>query len=206
MNRAATTLLRLTSSRSGLMSSSVTQLSSSATRFAGVVSSSRRSMGTSLIEVDDAGDTFKKSCYFEMDFTISEDAMVYEAVQRFAAFDVGAFVTLDANGNISGVISERDYINKVALLGRKSKDTKIKEISTRTANLLTAKPEDSIDDCMKKMLEKSIRHLPLLDDKGKVIGMLSIKDIVRAVMAEKEKQLKILSDFALGKGGHFGGE
>lgn len=80
------------------MSSSVTQLPSSATRFAGVVSSSRRSMGTSLIEVDDAGDTFKKSCYFEMDFTISEDAMVYEAVQRFAAFDVGAFVTLDANG------------------------------------------------------------------------------------------------------------
>lgn len=109
-------------------------------------------------------------------------------------------------GNISGVISERDYIHKVALLGRKSKDTKIKEISTRTANLLTAKPEDSIDDCMKKMLEKSIRHLPLVDDKGKVIGMLSIKDIVRAVMAEKEKQLKILSDFALGKGGHFGGE
>jgi CBS domain-containing protein len=60
---------------------------------------------------------------------------------------------------------------------------------------------------MKKMLEKEIRHLPLLNSSdGKVIGMLSIKDIVRAIMAEKEKQLTILKDFALGKGGSFGGE
>jgi len=164
-------------------------------------------MMTTLSQIDNAGDTFKKSCYFEMDFTISEDATVYEAVQKFAAFDIGALVTVDVNGHISGVISERDYINKIALLGRTSKDTKVKEISTKTAHLLTANPEDSIDDCMKKMLEKEIRHLPLLNSSdGKVIGMLSIKDIVRAIMAEKEKQLNILKDFALGKGGSFGGE
>jgi len=104
------------------------------------------------------------------------------------------------------VISERDYINKVALLGRSSKEMKIKEISTKSANLMTAKPSDSIDECMKKMLDKEIRHLPLLDDDGKVIGMLSIKDIVKAIMEEKEKQLEVLTNFALGKGGHFGGD
>jgi len=71
---------------------------------------------------------------------------------------------------------------------------------------MTSKPSDSIDQCMTKMLEKEIRHLPLVDESGKVIGMLSIKDIVRAIVEEKERQLKVLSDFALGKGGHFGGE
>lgn len=77
-------------------------------------------------------------------------------------------------GNISGVISERDYISKIALLGKKSRETKIKEISTKSANLLVASPHDSVDECMAKMLSKDIRHLPLMDDDGKVIGMLSV--------------------------------
>lgn len=72
------------------------------------------------------------------------------------------------SGKISGVISERDYISKMALLGRKSKETLVKEISTKSSNLLTATPHDSVDDCMEKMLSKDIRHLPLLDDDGHV--------------------------------------
>ena len=71
-------------------------------------------------------------------------------------------------------MSERDYIAKIALLGRKSKDTLVKEISTKTSNLMTAHPQDSVDECMEKMLSKDIRHLPLLDENGKVIGMLSV--------------------------------
>ena len=91
-------------------------------------------------------------------------------------------------GNISGVISERDYISKIALLGRASKDTLVKEISTKTSNLLTASPHDSVDECMEKMLSKDIRHLPLLDDDGKVIGMLSVSlllDLIRTVFVNK---------------------
>jgi len=153
-----------------------------------------------------ASDAWKKSCYAEIDYTINENLTVYDAVQRFSAFDIGCLVTVDNDGNISGVISERDYVNKIALLGRNSKETKIKEISTKSANLVTASPKDTVDGCMAKMLTKDIRHLPLLDDTGKVIGMLSIKDLVKSVMAEKEKTIKILSDFALGKGGHFGSE
>jgi len=112
----------------------------------------------------------------------------------------------DEGGDISGVISERDYITKVALLGRTSKETKIREISTKVANLVTAMPTDSLDNCMQKMIGKDIRHLPLLDEAGKVVGMLSIKDLVKSVVVEKEKKIQVLSDFALGKGGHFGSE
>mmetsp|Transcript_16323 Transcript_16323/g.24389 ORF Transcript_16323/g.24389 Transcript_16323/m.24389 type:complete len:187 (+) Transcript_16323:70-630(+) len=166
-------------------------------------------MGTrnySLLEHASAKSAWEKSCYFEMDFTVPESSTVYEAVQKFAAYDVGCLVTTDEAGKISGVVSERDYISKIALLGRKSKDTLVKEISTKTSNLMTAHPEDSVDECMEKMLSKDIRHLPLLDENGKVIGMLSVKDLVKTLVTEKDQTIKVLSDFALGKGGHFGGE
>jgi len=66
------------------------------------------------------------------------------------------------------VISERDYVCKIALLGRSSKETKVKEINTKSRNLITATTKDTVDACMHKMLSKGIRHLPLLDDGGKV--------------------------------------
>lgn len=109
-------------------------------------------------------------------------------------------------GNITGVMSERDYVCKIALLGKTSKETKIKEVSTKAANLITASPTDTVDDCMQKMLSKDIRHLPLLDADKKVVGIISIKDLVKTLLAEKEKTIKVLSDFALGRGGHFGSE
>ena len=109
-------------------------------------------------------------------------------------------------GNLSGVISERDYISKIALLGRTSKDTLVKEISTQSSKLVTAKPEDTVEACMEKMLTSDIRHLPLVDSSGALQGMISIKDLVRSVVSEKEQTIKVLSDFALGKGGHFGDE
>lgn len=109
-------------------------------------------------------------------------------------------------GNLTGVVSERDYVSKIALLGRTSKDTKVKEISTKSANLATAKLNDSVDDCMTKMLVKDVRHLPLVADDGSIVGMISIKDLVKTLVQEKEKTIKVLSDFALGKGGVLGSE
>lgn len=131
---------------------------------------------------------------------------MYEAVQKFSAYDIGCLVTTNASGDITGVVSERDYVNKVALLGRVSADTPIKEVSTKAAKLVTAKLGDSVDVCMEKMLSKDIRHLPVMDDEDKVIGMLSVKDLVKELLEEKEKTIKMLSDFALGKGAHFGGD
>jgi CBS domain-containing protein len=83
---------------------------------------------------------------------------------------------------MTGIVSERDYICKVALLGKTSKDTPIKEISTRGANIVTALSEDTVDSCMEKMMSKGIRHLPIVDDAKKVIGMISIKDLVKTVV------------------------
>ena len=98
---------------------------------------------------------------------------------------------------MTGVVSERDYVCKIALLGRTSKDTPIKEISTRGANIITAKADESVEICMEKMMNKGIRHLPIVDDSSAVIGMVSIKDLVKTVITEKEETIKVLSDFAL---------
>ena len=107
---------------------------------------------------------------------------------------------------MTGIVSERDYICKVALLGRTSKDTPVKEIATRGSNIITAKADESVESCMEKMMSKGIRHLPIVDDSQKIVGMISIKDLVKTVITEKDDTIKVLSDFALGKGGHFGSE
>lgn len=107
---------------------------------------------------------------------------------------------------MTGILSERDYIAKIALLGRTSKDTLVKEISTKSSNLVTAQIDESVEDCMTKMLTSDIRHLPLVGEDGKVVGMISIKDLVKTVVTEKERTIRVLSDFALGKGGHYGSE
>ena len=107
---------------------------------------------------------------------------------------------------MTGIVSERDYICKVALLGRTAKDTPVNEIATRGSNIITAKADESVESCMEKMMSKGIRHLPIVDDNKKIVGMISIKDLVKTVITEKDDTIKVLSDFALGKGGHFGSE
>lgn len=108
-----------------------------------------------------------------------------------------------SSGNLSGVISERDYVTKIALLGKTGRTTKVNEISTKSANLITASPEDTVDSCMAKMLSRDIRHLPLVDDKGKVVGIISIKDLIKSSLEEKDHTIHSLASFAVGEGGHF---
>lgn len=121
---------------------------------------------------------------------------------RLAVF----FCWSNSAGNLSGIISERDYITKIALLGRRSKDTKVKEIATLSSKLVTANVNEPVEACMEKMLASDIRHLPLINDSGDLEGMISIKDLVKTTVMEKDQTIKVLSDFALGKGGHFGSE
>jgi CBS domain-containing protein len=85
---------------------------------------------------------------------------------------------------------------------RKSKTTKVKEISTKVDNLITAKPDDTADACLAKMLGRDIRHLPLVDQ-GTVVGIISIKDLVKSCLEEKEYTIHSLASFAVGGGGHF---
>lgn len=109
---------------------------------------------------------------------------------------------------MTGVVSERDYICKIALLGRTSRETPVRQIATvGAANIVTATADESVQVCMEKMMNHGVRHLPIVDaDTMKVVGMVSIKDLVKTVVKEKEDAIRTLSNFALGKGGHFGTE
>jgi len=101
-------------------------------------------------------------------------------------------------GKLAGIISERDYIKKVSLLGKTSKETKIKAIFTQGANVVCATVDDSIETAMDKMMTKSIRHLPIMEGE-KLVGFVSIKDIIKEVVKEKEETLRSLSDTVFGK-------
>lgn len=104
-------------------------------------------------------------------------------------------------------MSERDYINKVAALGRNDANVKIKEICTYGPNIIIAKNDDSLEQCMSKMLFKDIRHLLVIDGKNEeFVGMISIKDLIREIMKDKDETITRLTDFNMGKTGFFGSE
>jgi CBS domain-containing protein len=150
---------------------------------------------------------FKNSCYHKIDFKINEDAPVNQAIQRFAAFNIGCLAVTDIKNNVVGVLSERDYINKIAAVGKSDNSTKIKEICTYGPNIIVARKNDTLEQCMSKMLFKDIRHLLIIDDKSEeFIGMISIKDLIKEIMKDKNDIITRLTDFGIGKGGFYGSE
>jgi predicted transcriptional regulator len=150
---------------------------------------------------------FKNSCYHKIDFKISEDNTANNAVQRFAAFNIGCLAVTDSKNNVVGVLSERDYINKVSALGKSDASVKVKDICTYTPNIIIAKKDDTIEQCMNKMLFKDIRHLLVIDESNtEFLGMISIKDLIKEVMKNKDEIITRLSDFKIGKGAYFGSE
>ena len=168
---------------------------------------SRRLFSTNSKNVVSALSVFKQSCYHKIDFKISEDNNANNAVKRFAAFNIGCLAVTDGENNVVGVLSERDYINKVSALGKNDMNVKIKEICTYTPNIIIAKKNDTIEECMNKMLFKDIRHLLVVDENNTdFIGMISIKDLIKEIMRDKNDIITRLTDFKLGKGGYFGSE
>ena len=123
-------------------------------------------------------------------WSISPDAMVFEAIQLMADKNVGALPVVD-NSRLVGIISERDYARKVILKGRFSKDTLVKDIMTQA--LLTATPSDSIAECIRVMTEKRIRHLPVLEG-TKMIGIVSIGDVLKWFFRPKPRQATTSND------------
>jgi CBS domain-containing protein len=119
---------------------------------------------------------------------ISPRATVYDAVEMMDAQHVGALLVMDGE-NLVGIISERDYTRKVILRGRASRDTLVEEIMT--PDVIAVSPELGLGECMKLVTERRIRHLPVVN-RGKVVGVLSIGDLVRAVVAQQAETIKSL--------------
>lgn len=116
---------------------------------------------------------------------------VYDALQLMARHDVGALVVLDGE-RLAGIFSERDYARKVILHGKSSRETTVREIMTD--RVLCVRPEQSVDQCMALMTQERVRHLPVLDHK-KVIGVISIGDVVKEVISEQQLVIEQLEHY-----------
>lgn len=114
-------------------------------------------------------------------WTIGPDEMVFQALQLMADKDIGALVVLDGS-EVVGIFSERDYARKMVLQGKDSTETPVREVMS--SRVLYVRPEQSIEDCMALMTDKHIRHLPVVAG-GKLVGLISIGDVVKAVISEQ---------------------
>ena len=123
--------------------------------------------------------------------SIAPDARVFDALKLMADKNVGALVVLE-NGRLAGIFSERDYARKVILLGKSSHDIPVRDIMT--AKVITVHPGQAVEECMALMTEKRIRHLPVTEGE-RLIGVLSIGDLVKEVIAEQEQTIKQLESY-----------
>ena len=126
-----------------------------------------------------------------MVFQVEPSVSVFEALGLLADYGVGALVVID-HGQLVGVLSERDYTRKVALQGKNSKQTTVADIMTR--EVITVSPDTNTHACMSLMSQRKIRHLPVLDG-PKVIGMISIRDIMDDIIADHEQTISHLTNY-----------
>jgi CBS domain-containing protein len=131
-------------------------------------------------------------------WSVQPKATVFEALALMGEKEIGALMVIDEKGKVAGIISERDYARKVILKGKASRETAVKEIMTPADQMFTVKPETSVDDCMVLITGKHIRHIPVFDNE-KFVGVISIGDIVKSIIAEQETLIEQLSNYIAGK-------
>jgi CBS domain-containing protein len=124
-------------------------------------------------------------------FSVEPDTPVLEAIRAMATHQVGALLVM-SGGALRGIVSERDYARKVILLGRASADTPVCDIMS--SPVLTVQPDTTVQACMQLMTDRHVRHLPVTDG-GKVVGMVSIGDLVKAVIAEQQQHIEQLESY-----------
>lgn len=122
---------------------------------------------------------------------IEPGASVFEALQIMAEHDIGSLVVLEGE-RLAGIFSERDYARQVVLLGKSSRETQVREIMTH--KVLCVGPNQTVDECMGLMTAKRVRHLPVLEHK-KVIGVISIGDVVKEVISEQKLMIEQLEQY-----------
>ena len=127
-------------------------------------------------------------------WTISPDIKVFDALKTMADKNVGALVVLDEE-KVVGILSERDYARKVILHGKSSREIPVREIMSTEIHFVY--PEQSIEHCMEKMTDKRVRHLPVSVD-DRLTGIISIGDVVKAIIADQETTIKHLENYITG--------
>jgi CBS domain-containing protein len=127
-------------------------------------------------------------------WTVGVDDSVYSALELMAEKNVGAVLVVESEQPV-GILSERDYARKVVLEDRVSRDTTVSEIMT--PNPVGIRPDQSVEECMVLITARRIRHLPVIDD-GVLVGMLSIGDVVKAVISEREFLIQQLENYITG--------
>lgn len=126
-------------------------------------------------------------------FSITPDMFVIDAIKTLTDKKVGALLVLEDN-KLAGIFSERDYTRKVVLMARSSSETRVSEIMTPAANVKSVDPSQTVDECMVIMSKNHIRHLPVVKD-DKPVGMLSIMDVVKNIISEKEFIIEQLENY-----------
>ncbi|MDI3320980.1 CBS domain-containing protein [Pinibacter soli] len=116
-------------------------------------------------------------------YGIGPDSSVYDALETLEERNLGSLVVIE-KGKLIGVFTERDYARKVILKGRSSKETLVKHIMTSRPIFVT--PDTTIEECMQMMTDKFIRHLPVLNDNEELVGLISIGDLVKYIMSDKD--------------------
>ena len=127
--------------------------------------------------------------------TIAPDASVYEALQTMADKNIGALLVVDAEGRVVGILSERDYARKIVLMDRMSKNTPVRDIMS--SRVMYVHPHQSSNECMALMTENRLRHLPVMDD-GKLVGLVSIGDLVKDIISEQQFIIEQLEHYISG--------
>jgi CBS domain-containing protein len=127
-------------------------------------------------------------------WSVPPDATVFEAIKLMAEKNIGALPVL-SEGRLVGLFTERDYARKIVLQGKSSKETRVREIFTGV--VITVKPQDSIEDCMKLMTEHRVRHLPVVD-KENVVGIVSIGDLVNWTISAQDAQIAQMEQYIAG--------
>ena len=130
-----------------------------------------------------------------MALSVSPDDSVFTALELMAKHDIGAVLVM-RDGQLAGIFSERDYARKVILVGKSSKEIMVREIMTE--KVLYAVPTQTTDDAMALMTDKHIRHLPVLDSDKRVIGMVSIGDLVKETISQQAFLIKQLEQYIAG--------
>ena len=127
-------------------------------------------------------------------FSITPDTSVYHALELMVEKNVSALLVMEGD-KLAGIFTERDYARKVVLKGKFSKETQIGDIMTK--DLITVTPASTIDDCMKLMTGKFIRHLPVVED-NKLVGIISIGDVVRQIIEEQKSIIGHMEQYIAG--------